>query len=65
MASWIMGAVMGALCLVGLFIASRSNDALFTGIGYLLVAIALALILVLIHRNTGRPRPHGGAGHRP
>ena len=52
--SWVLGAVMGLLSLVGLLMASRAVDTIFYGTGLALFVFCVLFIFVLIHRNVGR-----------
>lgn len=55
MSNWIFGGIMGAVALIGLFLASRAVDGMFYTVGLLLFVFAVAFIFALIHRNTGHP----------
>ncbi len=55
MAAFVTGAIMGVLSLVGLFLASRAQDAAFHFFGLLLFLFGVIYIFTLIHRHTGHP----------
>jgi hypothetical protein len=59
MGTWILGAAMGVLSLVGLFVASRSHDGAFYWGGLAAAAVGVAVIFWLIAKHTGHPRQHG------
>jgi hypothetical protein len=52
--SWVLGAVMGLLGLLGLLMASRAVDTIFYGTGLALFVFGVLFIFVLINRNVGR-----------
>jgi hypothetical protein len=54
MGSWVLGAVMGLLGLLGLLMASRAVDTIFYGTGLALFVFCVLFIFVLINRNVGR-----------
>lgn len=54
MGSLVLGAVMGVLALVGLFLASAATDDVFYGTGLGLFLFCVLFIFVLIHQRVGR-----------
>ncbi len=62
MGNWILGAVMAALSLFGLFLASRALDGAFHLFGLVLFLGGLAAIFTLIVRGTGEPPRHDDLG---
>lgn len=58
MGTWIFGAVMALLSLIGLFIASRAHDTMFYTFGMLLFLFGLAIIFAMIHRYTDYSQQH-------
>jgi hypothetical protein len=60
MADFIVGAIMGVISLLGLFLASRAVDGMFYVFGLLLFLFGVAFIFTLITRHTGQPK---GAAH--
>jgi hypothetical protein len=55
LAAYITGAVMGALSLIGLFLASRAHDGTFYLFGLLLFLFGVLYVFALIHKHTGHP----------
>jgi hypothetical protein len=55
MGSWIMGAVMGLVALLGLFLASGARDGAFYYFGLAVFAFAVLFIFGMIVRATGQP----------
>lgn len=55
MTAFVTGALMGALSLIGLFLASRAHDGPFKLFGLLVFLFGVLYVFTLIHRNTGRP----------
>lgn len=55
MGTWIVGAALGFMTLLGLFVASKTHDGFFHILGFLLAAIGLVAILVMILRATRQP----------
>lgn len=51
---WLLGAAMGVLALIGLFMAGRARDDVFYGTGLALFLFGVGFIFVLIHRYVGR-----------
>lgn len=60
MVGFIVGAIMGVISLLGLFLASRAVDGMFYVFGLLLFLFGVAFIFTLIAKNTGQPT---GTGH--
>lgn len=52
--TWVLGAVMGALALLGLGLASAARDDVFYGTGLALFLFCVLFIFGLIHRHVGR-----------
>lgn len=52
---WIWGSVVGAIGLLGLFMAAKAQDAPFELAGYLLFLFAIVFNFGIIRRYTGRP----------
>jgi hypothetical protein len=52
--TWVLGAVMGALSLLGLGLASAAHDDVFYGTGLALFLFCVLFIFSLIHRHVGR-----------
>lgn len=52
MGPWILGAAMGVLSLLGLFMASFAADAVFYGTGLGVFAFGVVVIFWLIRRAT-------------
>jgi hypothetical protein len=59
MPSFILGAIMGVIGLIGLFLASRAVDGMFYVFGLLLFLFGIGFIFSLITRHTGQPRAGG------
>ncbi len=57
--SWIVGALMGLLAILGLLLASRAEERAFEWFGLLVFACAVLVIFALIRRATA---PGDGAG---
>ncbi len=57
MAAAIYGALMGAVAILGLFLAAGAHDGAIHAAGLLLFLFGLATIFVLIHRLTGPGGP--------
>ena len=55
---WILGACMGLLGLIGLFMASATRDDGIYALGLLMFLINTVCIFVLIGRAVGRPARH-------
>jgi hypothetical protein len=53
MGTWILGAAMGVLGLVGLFVASRAHDGAFYWGGLAVAVVGVAVIYWLIAKHTG------------
>ena len=53
--SWILGAVMGVLSLLGLIMASQAQDNAFYYTGLLFFIFGVLFIFALIKRSTGEP----------
>ncbi len=51
---WILGAVMGLIALLGLFLASRAQDDIFYATGLGLFVFGVLFIFFLINRYVGR-----------
>lgn len=47
---------MGLLALLGLFLASRAEDDMFAGFGYILFVFGVGTIYVMVHRMTDYSR---------
>jgi len=62
LASWLLGAVMALVALLGLFMAAHAEDGVFQFAGFLFLLFGVAFDFVLIARNTGH-RP-GAEAHR-
>jgi Na+-translocating ferredoxin:NAD+ oxidoreductase RnfD subunit len=60
MGTWVFGAVMGVLSLVGLFVASRAHDQALYWAGLVVFAAGVAVIFWLIAKHTGHPTRQGG-----
>jgi hypothetical protein len=54
MISFVLGAVMGVLGLIGLFLASAAQDGTLYGAGLGLFLFCVLFIFVMIHRYVGR-----------
>ena len=52
--TWVLGAVMGVLGLLGLGLASAAQDNIFYGTGLALFLFCVLFIFSLIHRHVGR-----------
>jgi hypothetical protein len=52
--SFVLGAVMGVLALLGLFLAAGANDGVFYATGLGLFAFCVLFIFGMIHRQVGR-----------
>lgn len=52
---WIVGALMGALALLGLVLASRAVDTGFALFGWALTFFGLAVIMALISKSGAPP----------
>ena len=55
MGTWVLGAALGVLSLVGLFVASRALEQAFYWGGLAVAVVAVAVIFWLIARHTGHP----------
>jgi hypothetical protein len=53
MGAWVLGAALGLISLLGLFMASRATDTIFYGTGLAFTGVGVILIFYLIHRRTG------------
>ena len=51
--AWILGAVMAALAMLGLVMASQAVDTIFYVTGLALSAFGVLFVFVLIKQNTG------------
>ena len=51
--AWILGAVMVAIALLGLVMASQAVDTIFYVTGLALSAFGVLFVFVLIRQNTG------------
>jgi hypothetical protein len=58
MASFVTGAIMGLLSIIGLLLASRAHDGTFYVFGLLLFLFGVLFVFALIHRHTGHPARH-------
>jgi hypothetical protein len=52
--TWVLGAIMGLLGLLGLGLASAAQDNVFYGTGLALFLFGVLFIFGLIHRHVGR-----------
>jgi len=52
--SFVLGAVMGLLALLGLFVAAGARDGVFYATGLGLFVFCVLFIFVMIHRQVGR-----------
>jgi hypothetical protein len=55
MAAFVVGAIMGVIALLGLFLASRAHDGMFYVFGLLLFLFGVVFIFSLIAKHTGQP----------
>jgi hypothetical protein len=53
MGAFIVGAIMGVISLLGLFLASRAVDGMFYVFGLLLFLFGVLFIFTLIAKHTG------------
>jgi hypothetical protein len=60
MVAFVVGALMGVISLLGLFLASRAVDGMFYLFGLLLFLFGVAFIFTLIAKHTGQPRQAEG-----
>jgi hypothetical protein len=62
MGTWIVGAVMGVVALLGLFLASRAHDDMFGYFGLAVFAFGVLFIFGMVLRGTapahGPHEPH-------
>ncbi len=59
MRDWIVGAVMGAIALFGLMLASQAHEGAFYWFGLALFALGVIAIFGMILRATGQPPRRG------
>lgn len=53
MTQWVLGALMGLLSLIGLFVASAAHEGTFYVVGLLLFVLGVGVNYWLIARNIG------------